>query len=110
MRSPLTASETDGAGWHGQLRVIASATVAPRAFARTAGLRAEVMAVAIVHEHRLADVHDEVDGATTAAIAAIGSTARHVGLATEGGGAVAAVAGRDGQVDLVEEHARVTPG
>ena len=109
MRSPLTASKIDRAGWHGQLRVSASATVAPGAFARTAGLRPEVMAVAIVHEHRLADVHDEVHGATTAAITAVGSPARHVGLATEAGGAVAALAGRDRQLDLVEEHARVTP-
>ena len=62
------------------------------------------MARPVVDEGRLADVDDEVDGATAAAVAAVGTTARDVRLTPKGGRTIAAIAGDDGQRDLVEEH------
>ena len=96
--------EDDRARRYRQLQVIAGLAVACANAGRDHRLRPEVVLVAIVDQHRLAHVHDEVDRATAAAVAAVGTTTRHVGLTPEGGGTVTAVAGDDGQVDAVEEH------
>jgi integrase len=55
-------------------------------------------------EGRLARIDAQGDGSAAAAIAAVGTTARDVGLASERGRAVTAVTGTHEDSDLVEEH------
>ena len=62
------------------------------------------MPVAVVAEHGLARVDTQVDTAATAAVAAIGTAARHVRLTTKAGCTVAAVAGTDGDRHFIEKH------
>ena len=57
-----------------------------------------------VDERVLGGRRDDVDGAAAAAVAAVGTAAGDELLAAEAQAAVAAVAGRDLDVDFVDEH------
>ena len=87
-------------------QVVAGLAVPPRTRAATAVVGLEMVPVAVVAKHRLARVDDQVDAPATAAVAAVGTAARHVGLASEGRRAVATVAGADGDRHLVKKHVR----
>src|SRR5262245_3146534 len=76
----------------------------PGALPPAPGRRLEVVLEAVVAEGRLTHIDDEVDGAPTPTVTAVGATARHMRLAPEGGRAITAVAGSEGQRDAIKEH------
>ena len=71
---------------------------------RPPGRRPEMVPVVEVAQRRLAGIDPEMDRTAAAAIAAVGTAARHVGLLPEGRGPVAAIAGADPDLHAVEEH------
>ena len=77
---------------------------AVRAFAVRAAAGGEDLLEAEVEEGVEVGVGDEVDRAAGAAVAAARAAARDELLAAERHGAAAAVAGRDVDVDFVDEH------
>ena len=84
--------------------VVAGLAVPPRAGAAAARRRLEVVAVLEVAQGRLAGIDAQVDRAAAAAVAAVGATARDMGLAPERRGAIAARAGMDPDLHAVKEH------
>ena len=96
----------DRARRHVQVQVLACLAVLLRARAAGARLGPEVVLMAVVAEHGLARVDPEVNRAAAAAIAAVWPAARNVRLAPEGRGAVATVAGENGDRHLIKEHRR----
>ncbi len=78
--------------------------VPARALAAPAVAPAEVVRVPEVAERGLAGVHAKDHRSAASAVAAVGTAAGHVRLATEGGGAVTAGARLDPDLHTVEEH------
>src|SRR5258706_12072874 len=70
----------------------------PSAFGRVFGIKTEMQECVVVRTGG----HDDV--ASTAAVAAAGSTARHEFLAPEGQAAVAAIPGFHADSDFIDEH------
>ena len=80
---------------HAQHDVVGAAAVLVGAAAVLAALRAMDARVAVVDQRVDVAIGDREDAAAAAAVAAVGAAARHVFLAPERRGAVAAVAGDD---------------
>ena len=102
--SPVASSSTPVPGGTSRTR---SSPAFPWRFAPVPlppGLGLEVVLVAEVEERRQAGIDAQDDAAAAAAVAAVGAAPRDVRLAAEGGRAVAAVAGTDPDLDVVEEH------
>ena len=84
--------------------VVAGLAVPPGPCAAPTRGRLEVVAVLEVAERRLSGIDAEVHRPASTTVAAVGSTARHVGLLAEGRGPVATIAGADPDLHAVEEH------
>src|ERR1035437_8809113 len=82
-----------GAGRDRRAEIRAGLAVALRTCPSTAGARLEMAMITEFAEGRLARIDAQRDGSAAAAIAAVGTTARDVGLASERGRAVTAVTG-----------------
>src|SRR6185369_11717353 len=94
----------DRARRHAEIQVVARFAVFLGTRATTARFGTEVALVAEVAEHRLARIYAHVDAAAAAAVAAIGTAARHVRLMPEARCTVAASPGADGDRYFIEEH------
>ena len=92
-----------GADRHAQHDVVGAVAVLVGAAAVLAALRAMDAREAVVDQRVDVAIGDGEDAAAAAAVAAVGSAARHVLLAPERRGAVAAVAGDHLDVRFVDE-------
>jgi hypothetical protein len=88
---------------HAQHDVLARASVAVRARAARAVVRAVDAREAVVDERVDVAIGARPDAAAAAAVAAVGAAARHVLLAAKRGRAVAALAGVDFDLRFVDE-------
>ena len=106
VRDQLTAGDVDhaGPGRHGEIEVLAGLAVALGPLPPAAGRRREVVLEAEVVEGCLARVHAQVHRAAASAVAAVGPTARDVGLPSEGGRPVAAGSGTHDDANVIKEH------
>ena len=88
-----------------RIEVLAAGAVAVGALAVRAALGVVVALVVVVEERGQGGIGLEPDAAAVAAVAAVGTAARHVLLAAEADAAGAPVAALDEDLDLVDEHA-----
>ena len=100
----LVDGRRHGAGRHQDVEVLAAPPGAVRAFAVAAAVRLELGVIAEGDQGVEVRRGDEVDRAAPAAVAAVGTAARHELLATEAHAAVATVTGGRDDVDFIDEH------
>ena len=96
----------DRAGRNADDQIFGAAAVAVGAAAVLAALGAPLLAMGERDEAIDARLGDHDDAAAVAAVAAVGTAARHVLLAAEAHAAVAAAAGFDFDGDAIDEHGR----